>query len=57
MAWLDLKWCHFASLLLRSMMFKAGKRVAFGKEIKVKAKPARTVVKAFAVAALKKSVK
>merc|ERR1719326_2446770 len=36
---------------------KAGKRVAFGKEIKVKAKPARTVVKAFAVAALKKSVK
>merc|ERR1712138_26491 len=36
---------------------KAGKRFAFGKEIKVKAKPARTVVKAFAVAALKKSVK
>jgi len=36
---------------------KAGKRVAFGKEIKVKAKPARTVVKAFAVAAIKKSVK
>merc|ERR1712046_488703 len=35
---------------------KAGKRIAFGKEIKVKAKPARTVVKAFAVAALKKSV-
>merc|ERR1711966_462347 len=36
---------------------KAGKRMAFGKEIKVKAKPARTVVKAFAVAAIKKSVK
>jgi nucleoid DNA-binding protein len=36
---------------------KAGKRFAFGKEIKVKAKPARTVVKAFAVSALKKSVK
>merc|ERR1712007_360820 len=36
---------------------KAGKRMAFGKEVKVKAKPARTVVKAFAVAALKKSVK
>merc|ERR1711939_400674 len=35
---------------------KAGKRMAFGTEIKVKAKPARTVVKAFAVAALKKSV-
>merc|ERR1719478_1012973 len=36
---------------------KAGKRMAFGKEVKCKAKPARTVVKAFAVAALKKSVK
>merc|ERR1719197_439563 len=36
---------------------KAGKRMAFGKEVKVKAKPARTVVKAFAVAALKKTVK
>merc|ERR1711959_846743 len=36
---------------------KAGKRMAFGKEIKVKAKPARTVVKAFANSALKKSVK
>merc|ERR1719281_276232 len=35
---------------------KAGKRMAFGKEVRVKAKPARTVVKAFAVAALKKSV-
>merc|ERR550514_1566454 len=36
---------------------KAGKRMAFGKEVKVKAKPARNVVKAFAVAALKNSVK
>merc|ERR1712000_598747 len=36
---------------------KAGKRMAFGKEVRVKAKPARTVVKAFAVSALKKSVK
>merc|ERR550537_704193 len=35
---------------------KAGKRMAFGKEIKVKAKKARTVVKAFAVAAIKKQV-
>merc|ERR1719463_692192 len=35
---------------------KAGKRMAFGKEVKVKAKPARTVVKAFAVSALKKCV-
>merc|ERR1719258_585504 len=32
---------------------KAGKRMAFGKEVKVKAKPARTIVKAFPVAALK----
>merc|ERR1719465_158063 len=32
---------------------KAGKREIFGKMVKVKAKPARTVVKAFAVAALK----
>ena len=36
---------------------KKCKRMAFGKEVTVKAKPARTVVKAFAVAALKKSVK
>merc|ERR1719355_330185 len=35
---------------------KAGKRMAFGQEIRVKAKPARTVVKAFAVAAIKKAV-
>merc|ERR1711934_402525 len=35
---------------------KAGKRIAFGKEIKVKAKPARTIVKAFPVADLKKAV-
>merc|ERR1712179_486727 len=35
---------------------KAGKRMAFGKEVRVKAKPARTVVKCFAVKALKDSV-
>merc|ERR1712093_360082 len=35
---------------------KAGKRMAFGQEIKVKAKPARTVVKAFPVAALKSQI-
>merc|ERR1711912_211802 len=35
---------------------KAGKRMAFGKEVKVKAKPARTVVKAFAVKSLKECV-
>merc|ERR1719390_602442 len=35
---------------------KAGKRMAFGQEIRVKAKPARTVVKAFAVAAIKQVV-
>merc|ERR1711990_859071 len=35
---------------------KAGKRMAFGQEIKVKAKPAKTVVKAFPVAALKSQI-
>merc|ERR1712190_597536 len=35
---------------------KAGKREVFGKVVMVKAKPARRVVKAFPVSALKKSV-
>merc|ERR1711874_33280 len=35
---------------------KAGKREMFGKTVVVKAKPAKTVVKAFAVAALKKQI-
>merc|ERR1711985_191097 len=35
---------------------KAGKKVMFGKEVVVKAKPAKTVVKAFPVAALKKAI-
>merc|ERR1712151_1289061 len=35
---------------------KAGKRMIFGEEKVVKAKPARTVVKAFPVSALKKSI-
>ena len=35
---------------------KAGVRMMFGKETKVKAKPAKTVVKAFPVAALKKQI-
>merc|ERR1712060_204823 len=35
---------------------KAGKREMFGKVVVVKAKPAKTIVKAFPVAALKKSV-
>merc|ERR1711979_13712 len=35
---------------------KAGVRNIFGKEVTVKAKPAKTVVKAFAAAALKKSI-
>merc|ERR1712153_244328 len=35
---------------------KAGKREVFGKMMMVKAKPAKTVVKAFCVAALKKAV-
>merc|ERR1712225_214529 len=35
---------------------KAGVRMMFGQETKVKAKPARTVVKAFAVASLKNQI-
>merc|ERR1719454_862684 len=35
---------------------KAGKRTMFGKEVKVKAKKAKTVVKCFPVAALKQSI-
>ena len=35
---------------------KAGMRVMFGKETKVKAKPAKTIVKAYPVAALKKQI-
>merc|ERR1719282_2288026 len=35
---------------------KAGKREIFGKTVHVKAKPAKTVVKAFAVAAIKAAV-
>merc|ERR1711970_611760 len=35
---------------------KAGVRVMFGQEMRVKAKPAKTVVKAFAVAALKAQI-
>merc|ERR1712066_362239 len=36
---------------------KAGTRMAFGKEVKVKAKAARTIVKAYPVAALKQHFK
>merc|ERR1711953_22514 len=35
---------------------KAGTRTMFGKEVKVKAKPAKTIVKAFPVAALKAQI-
>merc|ERR1712157_287787 len=35
---------------------KAGKRLMFGKEVVVAAKPAKTVVKAFPVSALKKAI-
>merc|ERR1719480_555559 len=35
---------------------KAGKREMFGKVVAVKAKPAKTIVKAYPVAALKKSI-
>merc|ERR1719162_1453993 len=40
----------------RKAATKAGKRLMFGKEVVVKAKPAKTVVKAFCVAAIKKVV-
>merc|ERR1719409_2609871 len=40
----------------RKKATKAGKRLMFGKEVKVSAKPAKTVVKAFPVSALKKSI-
>merc|ERR1719337_607944 len=40
----------------RKKATKAGKRLMFGKEVKVAAKPAKTVVKAFPVSALKKSI-
>merc|ERR1712139_84709 len=35
---------------------KAGTRLAFGKTIKVKAAPAKKIVKAFCISALKKSI-
>ena len=35
---------------------KAGKRTIFGKEVVAKAKPAKTIVKAYPVAALKRSI-
>merc|ERR1711904_145096 len=35
---------------------KAGVRIMFGKETKVKAKPAKTIVKAYVVSALKKQI-
>merc|ERR1712154_333031 len=35
---------------------KAGKKLMFGKEVVVKARPAKKVVKAFPVAAIKKSI-
>merc|ERR1711918_301330 len=35
---------------------KAGVRMMFGQEMKVKAKPAKTIVKAFAVSALRKQI-
>lgn len=35
---------------------KAGKSMAFGKEVHVKARPAKTVVKAYCVKALKDSI-
>ena len=40
----------------RKAATKVGKRVMFSKEMKVAAKPARTVIKALPVSALKKSI-
>merc|ERR1712025_1396790 len=40
----------------RKAATKAGKKIMFGKEVKVKAKAAKTVVKAFPVAALKAAI-
>ena len=40
----------------RKKATKAGKRMAFGQLIKCKAKPARTIVKAFAVKSLRQCV-
>merc|ERR1712046_149251 len=40
----------------RKPAIKAAKRMMFGQEVVVKAKPAKTVVKAFAVAALKAAI-
>ena len=39
-----------------SLRIQAGKREVFGKVVMVKAKPAKTIVKAYCVAALKKSI-
>merc|ERR1719237_1057856 len=41
----------------RKPAIKAAKRMMFGQEVVVKAKPAKTVVKAFAVAALKAAIR
>merc|ERR1719488_163063 len=40
----------------RKAATKAGKKLMFGKEVQVAAKPAKMVVKAFCVGALKKSI-
>ena len=43
-------------LKIRNKPAKAGKREVFGKVVMVKAKPARKIVKAYPVAALKQSI-
>merc|ERR1711924_469196 len=43
-------------LKTRTKPTKAGVRMMFGKETKVKAKPAKTIVKAYPVSALKKQI-
>ena len=47
---------HSCPISIRSPDLKAGKKIMFGKEVTVKAKPAKTVVKAFPVAAIKASI-
>ena len=52
-----IRWGDFCRIKTRvKPATKAGMRLAFGKEMQVKAKPAKTVVKAFPVAALKAQI-
>ena len=48
--------CLYPCMYVCYARAKAGKREIFGKMVVVKAKPAKTIVKAYCVAALKKSI-